>query len=142
MVSEQNKTLVRRFFEETDKGNLDIVDELYADNHRFYQPGSAPMNKEAHKQLLTMYRNVFPDSTQTVQEMIAEGDNVVTRFTFRGTQKGELMGIPPTGKPVVVEAVVIDRISGGKIVEEWTIFDSLGMMHQLGVVPASQGTEK
>jgi len=137
MMSEQNKATVRRFFEEIDKGNTDVVDELYADTLRFYQPGSDPLDKAARKQLLLMFRSVFPDSSHTIEDMIAEGDRVVTRFTFHGTQRGELMGIPATGKQVAVQGMVIDRLSGGKIMEEWVSFDMLGMMQQLGVAPTS-----
>ncbi len=136
-MSEQNKATVRRFFEEIDKGNTDVVDELYADTLRFYQPGSDPLDKAARKQLLLMFRSVFPDSSHTIEDMIAEGDRVVTRFTFHGTQRGELMGIPATGKQVAVQGMVIDRLSGGKIMEEWVSFDMLGMMQQLGVAPTS-----
>jgi steroid delta-isomerase-like uncharacterized protein len=137
MMSEQNKATVRRFFEQIDKGNTDVVDELYADTLRFYQPGSDPMDKAARKQLLLMFRSVFPDSSHTIEDMIAEGDRVVTRFTFHGTQRGELMGIPATGKQVAVQGMVIDRLSAGKIMEEWVSFDMMGMMQQLGVAPTS-----
>jgi len=137
MMSEQNKATVRRFFEQIDKGNTDVVDELYADTLRFYQPGSDPVDKAARKQLLLMFRSVFPDSSHTIEDMIAEGDRVVTRFTFHGTQRGELMGIPATGKQVAVQGMVIDRLSAGKIMEEWVSFDMMGMMQQLSVAPTS-----
>jgi steroid delta-isomerase-like uncharacterized protein len=137
MMSEQNKAAVRRFFEEIDKGNTDVVDELYADTLRFYQPGSDPVDKAARKQLLLMFRSVFPDSSHTIEDMIAEGDRVVTRFTFHGTQRGELMGIPATDRQVAVQGMVIDRLSAGKIREEWVSFDMMGMMQQLGVAPTS-----
>ena len=136
-MSEQNKAAVRRFFEEIDKGNTDVVDELYADTLRFYQPGSDPVDKAARKQLLLMFRSVFPDSSHTIEDMIAEGDRVVTRFTFHGTQRGELMGIPATDRQVAVQGMVIDRLSAGKIMEEWVSFDMMGMMQQLGVAPTS-----
>jgi steroid delta-isomerase-like uncharacterized protein len=134
-MSEQNRATVRRFFEEIDKGHTDVVDELYADSHRFHQPGSAPLDKAARKQLLLMFRDVFPDSAHTIEDMVAEGDRVVTRFTFRGTHKGELMGLAATGKQIAVDGMVIDRLSSGKIVEEWVIFDTMGMMQQLGATP-------
>jgi steroid delta-isomerase-like uncharacterized protein len=134
-MSDQDKAIVCRFFREIDRGNVSIVDELCAPNHLFHTPGSPPLDATGHKQLLEMHRSAFADWTQSIEDMIAEGDKVVTRFTFRATHKGDLMGIPATGKQIAIAAVAIDRLAGGKIVEEWTVFDSLGMLQQLGVAP-------
>ncbi len=87
------------------------------------------------KQFVTVVTAVFPDWHPTIEDMIAEGDKVVVRFTGSGTHKGEFMGIPPTGKQVTITAIAIQRIAGGKIVENWLQADMLGMMQQLGVVP-------
>jgi predicted ester cyclase len=89
---------------------------------------------------VAMYRTAFPDYACTVDDQIAEGDKVVTRWTVRGTQQGELMGIPPTGKQVTLPGVVIDRIAAnGQLVETWLQADVLGMLQQLGVVQAPAG---
>lgn len=82
-----------------------------------------------------MFRTAFPDLYGTIEDLIAEGDKVVTRITYRGTHQGEFMGIPPTGRPVTMTFTGINRIAGGKIAEGWVNFDALGMMQQLGVIP-------
>lgn len=135
-MSEQNKAIVRRLYEEIDKGNLDVVDELWAADHVFHNAGSPPMDATSHKQLLQMYQDAFGDWRQEITNMISEDDQVVTFFTFHGTHRGELMGIPPTGETVEVVAVAIDRLKDGRIAQEWTVFDGLGMLQQLGAVPA------
>jgi predicted ester cyclase len=83
-----------------------------------------------------MYRGAFPDGRTTVEAVIAEGDKVVHRWTFRGTHRGELMGIPLTDNQVTITGTTLDRVSGGKMEEEWNNFDQLGMLQQLGVAPA------
>ncbi len=82
-----------------------------------------------------MFREAFPDSYFTVEDMVAEGDKVVTRKTFHGTHEGEFIGIPPSGRAVSMGLIDIVRISDGKVVEHWSMGDSLGMMQQLGVIP-------
>jgi steroid delta-isomerase-like uncharacterized protein len=134
-VSEENKALVRHLYAEIDKGNLDVVDDLWAADHVFHLLGSKPMDSAAHKDLLRMYQGAFRDWRQEITDIIGEDDRVVTVFTFHGTHSGELMGIPPTGNRVEIHAVAIDRISEGRIVEEWSVFDGLGMLQQLGAGP-------
>jgi steroid delta-isomerase-like uncharacterized protein len=138
MSIEENKAIVSRATEEIfNKNNLAVVDELYATNfvsHGSDIPGVTP-DREGYKQFVTMSRTALPDFHTTIEDMIAEGDKVVQRFTARGTHKGEFMGIPPTGKQVTITGIAIDRIAGGKIVENWVNIDMLGMMVQLGVVP-------
>jgi steroid delta-isomerase-like uncharacterized protein len=139
MLSETNKTLSRRFFEEVfGKGKLNLLDELIAKDHVNSGPGTLPglpAGSEGTKQLVTVYRNAFPDLHFTIDEQIAEGDKVATRWTVQGTHKGELAGIPATGKSSTVTGVTVDRIANGKIAETWGIFDQFGMMQQLGVIP-------
>ncbi len=84
---------------------------------------------------LQMSRASFPDIHVAIEDMIAEGDKVVTRITATGTQTGEFMGMPPSGKAIRVEAIGISRIVDGKSVEYWESFDALGLMHQLGAIP-------
>ena len=134
MSVEENKAIFRRIVEEGfNKGNLAIVDELVATNHVNHTDNVH--GPEEYKQFITMYRTAFPDLHMTIEDQIAEGDKVVNRWTSRGTHKGDLMGIPPTGKQTTVTGIYVARIIGGKIVEEWGNFDALGMMQQIGVVP-------
>jgi steroid delta-isomerase-like uncharacterized protein len=138
MSIEENKALMRRFYEEINKGNLAIIlDELMAANvveHSPFVPEQAP-GRQGILELFTMIRTVFPDLRITVEDIVAEGDKVVSRGTFSGTHKGEFMGIAPTGKQITVGLIEIVRIVAGKMVEHWNVVDNLGMMQQLGVVP-------
>ena len=93
---------------------------------------------DGHSEFVTMFRTAFPDIHFTVEDQIAEGDNVVNRVTARGTHQGELMGIPPTGKQVTVTGITIDHIVGDKLAESWGILDIWGMMQQLGVAPPAE----
>jgi steroid delta-isomerase-like uncharacterized protein len=134
MSVEENKAIFRRIVEEGfNKGNLAIVDELVATNHVNHTDNVH--GPEEYKQFITMYRTAFPDLHMTIEDQIAEGNKVVNRWTSRGTHKGDLMGIPPTGKQTTVTGMYVARIIGGKIVEEWGNLDALGMMQQIGVVP-------
>ena len=90
---------------------------------------------EAYKQFISMYLTAFPDSRFTIEDLIAEGDTVVVRYTVRGTHQGNLMAIPPTGKQASVTAIGIFRIVNGIAVEEWVNMDDLGLLQQLGVIP-------
>jgi steroid delta-isomerase-like uncharacterized protein len=144
MLAEENKALVRRFVDEVQSaGNIDAIDELCSSefvNHS--APPGVPSNCEGVKQLTAMFRQAFPDSFFTVEDMIAEGDKVVTRKTFHGTHEGEFMGIPPTGRRVSMGLIDIVRIADGRVVEHWSMGDNLGMMQQLGVVPPPGDTEE
>jgi predicted ester cyclase len=140
MSTEANKTIARRLIEEAfGQGNLAVLDEIIAPNHVNSGPGElpgVPSGPEGTKMLITVYRNAFPDLHFTIDEQIAEGNTVMTRWTAHGTHNGELAGLPPTGKPAMVVGVNLDRVEHGKIVESWGIFDQFGMMQQLGVIPA------
>jgi steroid delta-isomerase-like uncharacterized protein len=138
-MSEENKALIQRFVEEAfNKGNLDVADEVYASTFMSHDP-TAPEGQgspEGVKQFVNTYLGAFPDGHTTVEDSIAEGDKVAYRWTFRGTHRGELMGISPTGEQVEITGITINRLSGGKIEEQWNLFDQLGMLQQLGVAPA------
>jgi steroid delta-isomerase-like uncharacterized protein len=135
MSTENNKALVRRFYEEVfNQRNLALVDHLFTTTHVFHNPPTTLHGREEFKQLLSVYITAFPDARFTVEDEIAEGERVASRYTFRGTHQGELMGIPPTGKPVTVTGMIINRIVNGKSEEGWLNFDALGMLQQLGVV--------
>ncbi len=137
MSTEQNKALVRRGFEEgINQGKLDYFDQVLAPtyvNHNMPAPGPGP---EAFKQVLAMFLKAFPDMHITVEDVITEGDKVATRGTWRGTHKGDFMGIPATGKSVSVTYSDIWRFENGQAVENWVQMDMLGLMQQLGVAPA------
>ena len=137
MSTEDNKALMRRFYEEVfNKGNLDAIDELGSPDMVDHNPspGTEP-GPEGVKKEFAMMRSAFPDLNVNVEDMVAEGDKVVSRVTMRGTHKGDFMGIPASGKQITVTGMDIVRFSGGKAVERWGQFDDLGMMQQLGVVP-------
>ena len=137
MSTEDNKVLVRRFYEEViNQKNLALVDELCTTTHVYHNPPTTLHGREEFKQLLSLYITAFSDARLTVEDQIAEGDRVVTRYTFRGTHQADLMGIPPTGKPVTVTGIIITRIVNGKSEEGWLNFDALGMLQQLGALPA------
>lgn len=136
MSTEENKAISRRWREELDKGNWAVLDEYLSSDFVLHMPGSPPLDQAGVKQVLTMIYGAFPDFHTTFEDQIAEGDKVALRMTFRGTHQGEFQGIPPTGKPITVSAIVIDRIVDGKLVEHWSQFDALGMLQQLGAIPA------
>ena len=138
MLEEENKTFVRRFYEEVwGKGNLDVADELYAENFVDHNPvdPDLPSGIEGFKQMVPMFRTAFPDMQFTIEDLIAKGDKVVSRLSIRATHKGEFMGIPPTGKQASITGIDIIRIVDGKMVERWGEVDMLRLMQELGVVP-------
>jgi steroid delta-isomerase-like uncharacterized protein len=137
MSIEDNKATTRRIFEEVlNKGNLALVDEIVSSDNVFHTPTGPVHGLEGYKQFVNMYLSAFPDLKFTIEDEIAEGDKVVTRYTSRGTHRADLQGIPPTGKQVTVTGIVIGRFANGKLVEGWLDFDALGMLQQLGVIPA------
>ena len=146
MISETNRTVSRRFFEEVfGNGKLNVLDDIIAKDNVNSGPGSLPglpTGPEGTKQLITVYRNAFPDVHFTIDEQIAEGDKVMTRWTAHGTHQGELAGLPATGKSSTVTGIAVDRIMNGKIAESWGIFDQFGMMQQLGVIPTPELARK
>jgi steroid delta-isomerase-like uncharacterized protein len=142
MSTEENKALARRELEEIwTRGNLDAAEDVYAPNYISHQSAGSEdiRGLEAIKQFAAGVRQAFPDLQITIEDQIAEGDKVVTRFTSRGTHQGELWGVPPTGREVEVRSVSTNRIEGGKIAEHWTCADQLGMMQQLGVIERPSG---
>jgi len=128
---------VRRFDEEVWNGrNPSLVDELFAASHIFRAAGSRPLDREGHRQMIADFQDAFPDGRNTSEELLAEGDKVVQRWTFRGTHQGAFQGIPPTGRPVTLTGISIRRVDDGTIVESWHELDTLGLLQQLGVSPA------
>ena len=141
MSTEENKATFRRYVEEVgNAGNLDLADDIF-DRYLAHQPDGSVLERgpEDVKRFMGEFRSAFPDFHSTIEDQIAEGDKVVTRFTFRVTHQGELWGIPATGREVEVRSVSTNRIEGGKIAEHWTSADQLGMMQQLGVIEQPSG---
>jgi steroid delta-isomerase-like uncharacterized protein len=138
-MSAENKALARRFFLEAfNDGNLGVIDELAAPgivNHDSAMP--EPMvGIDAVKAAVAGYRTGFPDLRITIEEQVAEGDSVVTRWSALGTHGGDLMGMPATEKQATVTGITIDRFENGLVVETRTNWDTMGMLQQLGAVPA------
>jgi steroid delta-isomerase-like uncharacterized protein len=139
-MSEENKALARRSWELLD--NLDILDEAYATDLVWHEPDQDIQGSEEAKQFVTMYKTAFPDLHATVEDEIAEGDKVVTRWTIRGTHQGEIEEFgPPTERQIEIKGITIHRIENGKIVEEWERYDNLSVMQQLGLIPAQEGQQ-
>ena len=136
MSIEENKALVRRWFEKFNPQNPASAFEDCAPDFVFHGTGGFPdMDLARVKQLTTAFLTAFPDAHYTLEDLIAEGDKVAYRYTFRATHQGEFMGIPPTGKRLSWTWIEIDRIKDGKIVECWDNSDDLGLMQQLGAIP-------
>src|SRR5215213_6975508 len=136
--SEENEAIVLRHWEEVvSGGNLDIIDEIFAPDFVAHEADQDIRGPEGVRRFIFMLREAFPDLYVTVEDVIAEDDKVVQRWTGRGTHQGELMGIPPSGNRISVAGITISRFEGGKVAEEWEIYDMMGMMQQLGALPSS-----
>jgi predicted ester cyclase len=140
-MSEENKAKARRLFEEGfSQGNTGVVDEVLNPDFVCYDPNSESgevRGSETIKAEIEYFRNAVPDLTYTIEEQMAEGDKVVTRYTVSGTHQGEFFGVAPTGESLTMSGISIDRFDeGGKMVEEWPEYDLLGVMRQIGAVPA------
>jgi steroid delta-isomerase-like uncharacterized protein len=137
MSSEESKVIVRRFWGVWEEGNIDLVDELLAPDYVNHSPATPdqPTDPEGIKAVVGMFRGAMPDLRVIIEDMIAEGDKVVVRYTIEGTHEGELFGVPPTGQRLSIKSISVERVSDGKIREHWRITDSLDMMQQLGVIP-------
>jgi steroid delta-isomerase-like uncharacterized protein len=136
-MSEQNKAHIRRVIEEVyNRGDLALVDEVAASDLIIHAGPQDIRGREGAKQYVAALRAGFPDLRFTIEDQVAEGDTVVTRWTARGTHAGEFQGVPATGREIRITGTDIDRIVGGKVTECWAHLDELGLMRQLGVVEA------
>jgi steroid delta-isomerase-like uncharacterized protein len=139
MTEEENKAIVRRFFEEViNEGNLDRADEFVTDNYVEHQELPGAEGREGigiAKAFLSMMRGAFPDFRFEVEDVIAEGDRVAARVSVSGTHLGEMMGLAPTGKKVKTSGIEVFRLERGKMAEHWATFAALDMMQQIGMVP-------
>jgi steroid delta-isomerase-like uncharacterized protein len=137
MSAEENKAAVRRFLEGVNRGDLSAVDQFVTDDVVYHHaPPGLAAGKEGYRQLMSMYLTAFPDLHLTVEDLVCEGDRVAARLSGRGTHRGDLMGIAPTGKTVAADSITIMRFAGGKLAEEWEQVDLLGILQQIGAVPA------
>ena len=143
MSIEENKAIVRRFFEELlSTDNFAVADEILSPDFRFYFAGSpVAMDLESYMEFLVARRAAFPDRRFIVEDMIGEGDKVSARFTMRGTHKGEFRGIAPSGTELTMTGIDMIRISEGKLVEDRVEVDQLGLMQQLGAETSPQQAE-
>jgi predicted ester cyclase len=139
MSTDDNKTLVVKRFRELDRGNLDVLDELFTPDYLLHFPGSeGPLDLEQTKRFYSTLYAALPDLTHTIEEQVAEGDKVVTRWTARGTHRGELLGRASTGVEVVFTGINIYRIEEGKLAESHVNWDVIGIAHQLGLTDRRQ----
>ena len=137
MTAEKNKALVQLFVEEVwNKGNLNFADEILSSQYVGHDPADPRETRgiEDFKLRAGMYRQAFPDLRIEVHDMFGTTDQVVTRYTAKGTHKGDLLGVSPTNKSVKTTGILISRIEGGKIKEEFVNWDCLGLLQQLGAV--------
>ena len=138
-MSAENKQIVRRLFKDfLSKGNLAVADQIIAADHVHHDPATPDFGKgpEGQKKTISLYRNAFSNLNFKVNEMLESGSFVTTRYTSTGTHTAEFNGIAPTNKALSVEGIAINRLSRGKIVETWVVWDALGLMQQLAVAPA------
>jgi predicted ester cyclase len=135
--AERNKALVRRFYEEIDKGNIGVLDEVVAEDYLDHNPAPFPglaSGREGLKQAFTMFQHATPGYHQ-IEDQIAEGDKVVTRLTSIGKHEGDLPGAPKTGNDLKMTSITIHRIANGRLVEKWSEKDMMGFLQQIGVMP-------
>jgi steroid delta-isomerase-like uncharacterized protein len=134
-MSDFNKAIIRRVLEEgINRHDIGVIAELYP-NCAYHSPATGEIKGDAYRKFVASMFTAFPDGHWNVLDQMADGEKVLTRWSFTGTHKGTFMGIAPTGRKVAITGMCIDRIVDGRIVEEWEEWDSLGMMRQLGLVP-------
>ncbi len=136
MSPEANKNIIRRWVDVWHSKNVAAVTDCVTADYVRHDPNVPEIRGiPAEQQLMTMFLTAFPDLHFTIEDLLAEGDTVVSRLTARGTHQGELFGIPPTNRHITISAVEIYRLADGKIAEQWAIMDTLGMLQQLGALP-------
>lgn len=138
IAAEDNKAVVYRTIDAVNRGDLDIIDELFSPDCIIHNPGGVTLDRAGHKRNLALLAQGFPDIYCSAEAVVAEGDLVAARQTLTGTHRGEVQGVPPTGKQVNYTAMGFIRVSDGKVVEVWHEVDTLGLLQQLGLAPAPQ----
>jgi steroid delta-isomerase-like uncharacterized protein len=137
MGIDENKALIRRVFDEVwNRGNLALIEELFAADYRRHGTSpDKPRGPEGERQHRAAFLAAFPDLVITAEDVVAEGDRVAVRYTWRGTYQGTWPGIPGTGQPVTMAGIAIHRVVAGKITDLWVVGDELGLLRQLGALP-------
>ena len=135
MSTQPLKEFAKTYFDDLDRRDLDGLATLFAPDVAFYGFGPEALNWQGVKAAMTEFFTAFPDSRMPLDDVIAEGDRVAMRHSFRGTHKAAFQGIPATDKPVVVTGIVTVRVQDGKVVEGWLNADLFGLLQQLGVIP-------
>jgi steroid delta-isomerase-like uncharacterized protein len=137
---EANVQVIRRFFSELDRANLDALDEIFTDDYTLHFTGApGPLDRTGTRYMFGGFFASFPGLTHRIEDTVAEDDKVAVRLTIRGTQSGEFQGIPPTGKSFELTSLNIFHLAGGRIASQWAQFDAMGMLQQLGAMPAPGG---
>lgn len=135
MSTDENKALVAKRFEELDNGNLGVLDELFTPDYVLHFPGvDAPLDLDQTKLFYSRLYSALPDLRHTIEEQVAEGDKVVTRWTARGTHQGELLGTGSTGMEIVFSGINIYTVADGKLAESYVNWDVIGIAYQLGLI--------
>ncbi len=134
MSLETNKTVVRALMERLDQRDIDGVLSYCAPNAVWHGFAPQPLDNTGYRHAIQVFLDAFPDSRFPVQTIVAEGDKVAARHQLHGTQNGAFQGIPPSGKPVVVDAIVMARLENEKVVEVWLSADILGLLMQIGAI--------
>jgi steroid delta-isomerase-like uncharacterized protein len=131
-----NAAIVQRFIDDViNQGCYEVCDEIVAEDFLELDPLLGQrQGREGLKEIIAMMRSAFPDIHWVTDESVSSGDKVVTRFTWTGTQRGDFLGIPATGRPVTIKGVVIDRLVNGRMTDSRILMDTFGMMMQLGVI--------
>jgi steroid delta-isomerase-like uncharacterized protein len=136
-MGDANMRIIKRLFEEPWSGDFEAIDEFVSPDYVGHDPSEPEPTRgpDGVKAFVERYRTAFEGTRITVDDQFADGDKVATRWTARGTHTAEIAGIAPTGKDVTVSGLTISRFAGGKVVEEWTTWDTLGLLVQLGAIP-------
>jgi steroid delta-isomerase-like uncharacterized protein len=139
----EREALARRFFEDVfSDGRLELIDDITSDDYQAHDPQDRfgdLRGPAASRAVVKMYRDAFPDLRFTIEDVVEQRDRVVIRWTARGTHQGDLQGLAPTGRSATVTGITIWRMAGGRVVEAWTNWDTLGLMQQIGAAPAPGG---
>jgi steroid delta-isomerase-like uncharacterized protein len=143
MSAQANRALIRRYYEELwNRWDLAVADEIIAEDLTFRGSLAVRVRSRAgFKQYVAMVRGAFPDFHNTIEDLVAEGDRVAVRLSYRGTHRGDLFGMAPTGKKISYAGAALFRIVGGKIVDGWVLGDTLRLLRQLGALPAALPAE-
>jgi steroid delta-isomerase-like uncharacterized protein len=136
-TTEENQAIVLRWFAELDRGNLDIVDELIAEEYVDHNPAlpDLPPGREGVRQYVRILKEAFPDAVHIIEDVTAEGDKVMTRVSARGSFLGACLGYQPNGKMVEITGSAVHRLENGKLMEHWAQVDMAGFMRQIGALP-------